>query len=65
MKCPFRKIITTTNRDFKNKTVEEFAECIENECPFFGEKINRFDNATLRYETVILPICKRAKGGAE
>ena len=55
MKCPFRKEIYV----IANKTVENFAECYKEECPFWGkrERKKRYEGG---YTEVIKPICRRA-----
>lgn len=48
MKCPFRTIITKQNiygeGDKSGKVItavtsEEFADCIKNDCPYYGKKV--------------------------
>ena len=67
MKCPYR---TTTTIEELNTTAQigrvervEFADCIKEECPFYGRKAKRFSDASLRWETVIEPCCRRADNG--
>lgn len=61
MKCPFRTITTADG----NITRVDFADCIESECPFWGEEMTRFNECTMRREKLIIPICRRAKGEQE
>lgn len=67
MKCPFRKTITKSieNSIYKNEEVTrvEFADCIGEECPFFGKQVTRFDERTMKHETVLRPVCRRADNG--
>lgn len=60
MKCPFRTTITTEQLYSPNGSVTttEFADCLKNECPYWGQKVHRFNDATLKWETVIEPICR-------
>lgn len=55
MKCPFRKEIHTIG----DWTVENFGECYEAECPFYGkpEYKKRYDGG---YYEVTKPVCRRA-----
>ena len=55
MKCPFRKETYV----IANRTVENFLECYEAECPFYGkpEYKKRYDGG---YYEVTKPVCRRA-----
>lgn len=54
MKCPYRKEIIV----IANRTVENFGECYEKECPFYGktEHKKRYEGG---YYEVMNPICRR------
>ena len=54
MKCPFRKETYV----IANRTVENFLECYEEECPFYGrtEHKKRYNGG---YNEVITPVCRR------
>ena len=56
MKCPYRKI--TIDNGY-NEIIEEFAECYEEECPFYGkaEYKKRYNGG---YTEVTSPVCQRA-----
>jgi hypothetical protein len=56
MKCPYRKEIHTMG----DWTVENFAECYKEECPFYGkkERKKRYEGG---YYEVINSICRRAQ----
>lgn len=67
MKCPFRTITTKSieNTVYKNEEVThvEFADCLGTECPFYGKKVIRLNDCTMRRETVLTPACRRADNG--
>lgn len=61
MKCPFR-IIKTIKQMANNKIVRvinEYADCLEGECPYYGRQITRLDQRTMRWETVTEQGCRR------
>ena len=64
MKCPFQTVETTKNFSFSNSTVKtvEFADCIEDDCPFFGETVMEHQ-AMGGFKAVKYPRCRRAKEG--
>ena len=55
MKCPFRKEIHRIG----DYTFENFLECYEEECPFYGktEYKKRYNGG---YDELISPVCRRA-----
>ena len=55
MKCPYRKETYV----IANRTVENFLDCYEKECPFYG-KIERKKRYEGGYYEVINPVCRRA-----
>ena len=61
MKCPFRTTTKTEQLYSKNGSVTsvEYAECLGGECPYFGRTVRRFSDATVRWETVTEPYCRR------
>lgn len=67
MKCPFRTVTTKSIEKtvYKNEEVTrvEFADCLEAECPFYGEKVFRFNERTMRREAVLTPACRRKDNG--
>ncbi len=60
MKCPYRKEIHTMG----NWTIENFGECYEEECPFYGktERKKRYEGG---YNEVMKPICRRVSEESE
>lgn len=66
MKCPFRTITTKSIEKtvYKNEEVTrvEFADCLGTECPFYGEKVYRFNELTMRREEALKPACRRENG---
>ena len=55
MKCPFRKETYV----IANRTVENFLECYEEECPFYGKAKykKRYNDG---YDEATAPVCRRA-----
>ena len=64
MECPFRTITVTEEFSAKKGSVvsTEFAECLKHDCPFYGKDIQRH-RAAGGFETVKMPICRRADNG--
>lgn len=62
MKCPFRTITVVENFSTKQGSVTavEFAECLKDECPYYGKPIHRL-RSTGGFETVIEPKCRRTE----
>ena len=65
MKCPYRTITTKSIEKtvYKNEEVTrvEFADCLEVECPFYGSKGSFINERTMRHETRLTPVCRRAE----
>ena len=60
MKCPYRTVETVSETICEKKKTIEFAECLKEECPFYGKKVKQFSDAAIRWETVTEPCCRRA-----
>ena len=56
MKCPYRPIVTTV----ENVTRTEFAECLRNECPYYGIK-NLMIHPERGIQVEIDPGCKKVE----
>lgn len=64
MKCPFQTITTEKLEEKTTKiTGVVFADCLEDECPFYGKEVYRFNQRTLRKEKYLQPVCRRADNG--
>jgi hypothetical protein len=62
VKCPFRTV--TVEEQFNTKdgkvTSVEFADCLKNDCPYYGKKEIKIRQSG-GFETVIDPVCRRAE----
>ena len=60
MKCPYRKISYADG----SKLVEDFGECYEKECPFYGRTVlkKRYEGG---YTQLLEPACRRADKESE
>lgn len=61
MKCPFRTVTVekTLNQEDGKVVSVEFAECIYNECPYYGKEFIK-PSSSGGFDRVIKPICRRA-----
>ena len=63
MKCPYRYVESTVRcGDTVVRKTTDFADCLKEECPNYGEKIRHFNVATHRWETLTAPVCRRRAG---
>ena len=60
MKCPYRKIKYADGA----KLIEEFGDCYENECPFYGREVlkKRYEGG---YTKILEPVCRREEKESE
>jgi hypothetical protein len=63
LKCPWQTITRTIVGCYgESKSYVEFADCLKNECPYYGKTVlQRRENGG--WETVTQAMCRRAENG--